>query len=390
MRWLFADRNNPQEVEYVRRTTAAIDRWWQAFQSKIGDLTALFRRRSEWNLPQFMEDHLQAIHPRLMWEYGPAVKGDGHRLVITPEAQHWLRPVVKTTLERAPKISGWEFYAHRLPENHQQVVDHVQARVGVDISGALIEAHAAPGRKVNLSYAFPNCRGANEQKSMSAALVATETLLGEQTLDAWIGVIGLADGPTKRLLPLARAQATVSAVIRSIQDQLPATCSTDIRLEEGWKSVQLTPDGEADDYVGRSDLIAASTHDADFFQAAHNGYLFDSRCHSKIGEAFCYLKIDAVQIARGETVEFRAQFEDALNPALVAENVGGCIGGGSGLRYSYIDLALTKVAAAIPIIRRVLAELRAPVRTWLLFHDSHLAAEWVGLYAQTPPPPQAQ
>src|SRR5829696_8907501 len=122
MRWLFSDPNNPEEAAYVRQTMAAIDRWWQAFGAKTDDLAALFKGRKVWDLPLFMEEHLQAIHPQIMWEYGPAVKGDGQRLVVTPEAERWLRPVVKTIFERAPKIAGWEFYPHRLPENVEQTI----------------------------------------------------------------------------------------------------------------------------------------------------------------------------------------------------------------------------------------------------------------------------
>jgi hypothetical protein len=27
-------------------------------------------------------------------------------------------------------------------------------------------------------------------------------------------------------------------------------------------------------------------------------------------------------------------------------------------------------------------------RSWLLFHDAHLADEWIGIYEDTPPPPK--
>lgn len=35
-----------------------------------------------------------AVNPSLMWENGPAIQGDGHRLVITREQEHQLRPLV--------------------------------------------------------------------------------------------------------------------------------------------------------------------------------------------------------------------------------------------------------------------------------------------------------
>jgi hypothetical protein len=124
------------------------------------------------------------------------------------------------------------------------------------------------------------------------------------------------------------------------------------------------------------------------FQAFHSGHAFTSACHSRLHEVFCYLKLDAAEIEGGQIVEFRAKFEEALNPELVAAGLGGCIGGGSGLRYAYIDLALTDVKRAAPILRKVLSEHGAPLRSWLLFHDDDYSGEWIGIYGQTPPPPQ--
>ena len=92
-----------------------IDAWWAAFQAKAADLDALFSRQAEWDLPGWMQENLQPIHPHLMWEFGPAVEGPGHRLVITPESRRHLRPLVAEMLRRAPPLDGWEFYAYRLP-----------------------------------------------------------------------------------------------------------------------------------------------------------------------------------------------------------------------------------------------------------------------------------
>jgi hypothetical protein len=55
-----------------------IDAWWTTFAANT--------QREEWDLPAWMERHLQAIHPCLMWEYGQALTGKGHRLVTWNEA----------------------------------------------------------------------------------------------------------------------------------------------------------------------------------------------------------------------------------------------------------------------------------------------------------------
>jgi hypothetical protein len=390
MRWIFADPANPQEMARRNQAFGAIDAWWRAFQGKTTDLSALFQRKSEWDLVRWMHDYLGAVDPRLMWEFGPARSQEGHRLVITPESVRWLRPLVRSLLERAPRIAGWEFYPNRLPEDVPHTILTVEGRVGVNITGAVVAASLAPSRKIDLWFGFPQ-QSFDQRTARNAAFVAAETLMGEHVLDTWIGGISLlADDPQAKLrpLPMDRAQATVGALIRSIQEQLPTSRLADISGDApNWSSLEVHPDTDADDYPARSDMIFATVLDVEMFRNAHSGLIFTSSCHSRCGELFCYLKIDANQVPREHLVEFRAHIEDTLNPALLQAKVGGCIGGGSGLRYSYIDLALTDLNGAIPIVRQVLAACRVPLRTWLLFLDDELSREWVGIYAQTPAPP---
>src|SRR6187200_2521240 len=127
MRWLFADPNNPDEAEYVKRTVAAIDNWWAQFQAKREKIENAFKPRSRYDLPKLMEQTLQAIHPGLMWEYGVGVKNpSGRRLVITPESQRYLRPMVRTILERAPQLPEWEFYGYRLAETPTEAISMIK------------------------------------------------------------------------------------------------------------------------------------------------------------------------------------------------------------------------------------------------------------------------
>jgi hypothetical protein len=69
--------------------------------------------------------------------------------------------------------------------------------------------------------------------------------------------------------------------------------------------------------------------------------------------------------------------------------LGSTVGGGTGLRYSYIELALTDVEQAWEQIGNILRAGHLPERTWLLFHDSDVRFQWRGLYDETPEPPMA-
>ena len=68
--------------------------------------------------------------------------------------------------------------------------------------------------------------------------------------------------------------------------------------------------------------------------------------------------------------------------------LGGQIGGGTGLRYSYVDLALTNVEGAMDALIPVLRAANLPRRTWLLFFDADLGDEWIPIWDDAPPPPR--
>ncbi len=228
-----------------------------------------------------MERELNTISQDLMWEYGPAVSGNGHRLVITPEAKMHLRPMVQTLIERARKLPGWEFYSYRLAEDAKMAEQTVSARAGGDISGTLAKAMIGQHNRISVAI------GTNEGR---------------------------------------------------------------------WR-------------------------------AFHQDNRFYSERYSRHGEIFCYLKLDGSGGLDEEKFPDRASIEDALNETLIPKCVGCVIGGGTGLLYSYIDLALADVDAAVPLILSRLRAGNINRRTWLLFFDACLGDEWIGVYDDSPVPP---
>ena len=111
------------------------------------------------------------------------------------------------------------------------------------------------------------------------------------------------------------------------------------------------------------------------------------RSFSRCGETFCYIKIDGSEGLDEEKFADKAQIEDALDEVLRPDRLGCQIGGGSGLRYSYIDLALADLERGIDVVRKRLQKGNVPRRSWIQFFDADLAAEWVGIYDDSPPPP---
>ena len=80
VRWVYALPAGTAELERRAAVDRRIGAWWAAFRDKVGALEALFDEREDWDLAAWMEASLQAIEPDVMWEFGPAVQGSGHRL----------------------------------------------------------------------------------------------------------------------------------------------------------------------------------------------------------------------------------------------------------------------------------------------------------------------
>jgi len=120
---------------------------------------------------------------------------------------------------------------------------------------------------------------------------------------------------------------------------------------------------------------------------AHSNSAFNSARFSQCGETFCFIKVDGSKGLTPEGFADKAEIEDSLDQALRRENLGAVVGGGTGRRYSYVDLALVDVPRAIPVVRTALQSGKMPKRTWLQFFDSELAREWVGISADSPERP---
>src|SRR5207302_9767222 len=123
-------------------------------------------------------------------------------------------------------------------------------------------------------------------------------------------------------------------------------------------------------------------------KATHRSAPFYSQRFSRCKETFAYVKLDGAHRRPGSQAEDRGAIEDALDAALARDGLGVHVGGGTGLRYSYIDLALTDLDRGVERARKVLRKQGVDERSWILFFDADLAAEWVGVYPETPPPPE--
>lgn len=407
MRWTFIDLANHTEQTERATIVAKIDSWWKEFQKERGEVDAAFTRNPKGRfcdsgtLADWMHVHLGAVDPKLMWEFGPALKCDGHRLVITPESAHHLRPLVKAILKRAPQIQSWEFYPYRLAESVDATHSTVQARTGLRSEDFQVRLSRGEFNRVDVFYFSPQLADADDEAAVHAAFVATETLLGEERLDKWVGTIeikplkkpsalgslfGRGGDDTKHLIPLDRMKETFDAVVQSIRDQLPAEPHLKWCNEESPCNVLELKPKEMASYPDRTDLFVAITSNLPMWQAAHRVPFFSER-FSRCGETFCYLKVDGSEGLDGCEFGDREEIENAIDAVLKPAGLGCVFGGGTGRIHAYSDLALIDLARGIQAIRKRLRAGKLPKRSWIQFFDDNYACEWVGIYDDTPPPP---
>ena len=225
-----------------------------------------------------------------------------------------------------------------------------------------------------------------------------ESLLGAELCDDWIGAVDGAamprggplhvvqsGGDLERTFPLAELPLAVRAAIDGLVSGLPDApfCAQD--RSRAWTLFELEPE-PAHDYAAQDDLMLTTTVAPELIKAYLQGLPIYSGRFSRAGELFCYLKLDLAGAPVHEQLAQRRSVEDALDRALVPDGDGCVIGNGLGLRYAYVDLALTR-SEALSRVRDVALAAGAPERSWLLFLDSELDGEWVGVKRATPVPP---
>lgn len=383
-RWRTSDEEIDDKEDIERR----VDDFWRAFAHEASNITAVFEQHGSFDLAAWMQEGLQGIESELMWEFGPAAQGSGHRLIVTPESRRDLRPLAEEIVRRAPRLPGWEFYAYRLPEDVDTARAAVESRCGE--STALSSVAILPGAGNQLDLVFHGAASAiaEDETVNHQAFVLAECLLGEEILDKWIGFIVAdpnLDAPEETLTPLEDLRHEVEAHIADIRRDLPERPYRDTADGSEWSLLELKPQ-EASDYAEQHDLFVVRTPNVDLWRATHGPSFCDER-YSRHGEVFCYLKLDGSQGLEHEKFTDKGEIEGALDAVLKPLQLGCTIGGGSGLRYSYIELALLDVDRAISKCRRLLAEGGVPLHSWLLFHNPDLEHQWVGIYDETPPPP---
>jgi hypothetical protein len=380
----FARRIKP---DLVRR----IDAFWRTFAKNAHRIRRQIDQTESFDTASFMIEALAPVSPDLMFEFGPGSDGR-HSLAITTEWQDALAVFARALLLRAPTVEGFQFTDVRPPCPAEEVVPAIEARCG----GGRIPAMAWSVNRGDFNLLDVSYRAENslvpDKRLQWLAETAVSTVLGEQDIRDWIGTIGLQQDSHRddraHEVGLENLRDAFLESVRTIQVELPKKPHWQIvgEAEQRWFSATLEPE-QAEDYGARYDSRTIIGCREDIVQCWLAGARFSSARFSNHVETFCYLKIDGSVDNALPCHDSREALENALNDVLRPRGLGAVYGGGTGLRYSYIDIALQSFPDAVGRIQDFLQKSEVTPRCWILFWDDVLAQQWIGAWPDTPPPP---
>lgn len=392
MRIVFRDAANHYESNAYQKLVEASDLLWRSIVETCREPTEAAGAAVSQTLEREIGARLSRIDRRLRVDVDEPRSGLGS-IAISTAGERRLRPLAETIVERAPKLERWTVTVQRPAEPFDRALGRVRETTGVDLSDARARAGFTRGHLLEVVVYAPG--GASRE----AAELAVESLCGEAVVDDWIAAIDVEpmarSGPlrvvqpereTASTFPIGELGAAVRRAIEAVHEALPELpCHARVETAQ-WTMLEADPQ-RASDWPGQDDVALVTTMLPELAKSFLEGAPIASIRFSRHKETFCYLKIDGVGVPPVERLARRTALEDALNAALVPARSGAVVGNGLGIRYSYVMLALAALEPGVSQVSEIVRAFGVPKRSWLLFYDSALADEWVGIHRDAPAPP---
>jgi hypothetical protein len=272
-----------------------------------------------------------------------------------------------------------------------EALQYVANETGMDLRHATARVGVGRGHLLEIVIQSGDFYAADEPRALAACRRLVELLLGTDTLRTWLGKLGTVPGPKMRSLRMASADLELFQPLQQLVAAVDAGCAGILAgLDErpyhtfcehgAWTLLDVEPVVGAEPCVDQDDLVLCSTLLPEMMKCFLQKDPFSSCRFSRHGELFVYLKYLGSQTSDSEMrLAERMSLEDALNRALVPGAMGCVVGAGLGTRHGYIDLALTELEHAIPLVRLVWQRWGGEGCAWLQFCDSERQHHWVAI-----------
>lgn len=221
-------------MRFFRRDTrdeqAAIEEFWQWWATARDRVAAAIEDGTAGDWVGEISDRVHAIHEDLAWELAPGATST-HALVVSPEGNPVVRPTALTWLAAAPDPDGtWEYHASRQPG----ALMVLQAG-GVEVDLQEVRSIASwnsDRQRVDVKLWHPTLESAPESTRSQVGFLFLDNLLGEDTVERWIGAIDVLDAAISGRTPEElRAEVDRQAEAASSESWILAT-RTDGRGDE--------------------------------------------------------------------------------------------------------------------------------------------------------------
>ncbi|MCB1275983.1 hypothetical protein [Prosthecobacter sp.] len=334
--------------------------FWDWFSSCADRLHATLEDKKGADLQEETSAVVEAWLPHMAWVYGPGENNSGHSFTLSGEAVLAKQFVAEYWLSQAPKIDGWTFFASRQPSDSFEGISlHFEKD---DETFKPIEFWIFPyvnkdSEKIDISVWHPSIKRLPEKARFMALFLMLDELLGEHGTQNWIGEIKFSEDQLRQSIPIAE--------LRDLIDET--------RQEHGWKKYPPTEaytsyrlKEQGGDWL-RSDTVAGSSR---LFRLLGDYVDAEGPCEHPlpdVGVDFVFVAIPTAHFPQGAQVAARGEIEDDLIAALEADASGISLGGATGHKHCYIDLALYDGDRSLEIVKRVLRKHRVPKQTEIHF-----------------------
>jgi len=342
--------------------------FWEWFSSSAGRFHEAIE---EGRCVELQPETSQAVDrwlPRMAWVYGPGENNVGHALTLSGEGSLPKQFVAEYWLSQAPILNDWTFYSSRQPSSSfDRVVLHVERdhETFKPVEFWICPYVDEQAERIDISVWHPSIGRVPEKVRLMALFLMLDELLGEHGTQNWIGDIRFADDQLKKSIPIGELRELIGEVQsqHGWRKHPPTETYSTYRLKErghGW------PRG--DTLVGASRLFPLV---GDYMSA--NG-----PCEHPLpglGVDLVFVSIPTEHFPKGDEVKRRSEIEDSLVAALGAEASGISLGGATGCKNCYIDLALYDGECSLEIVKRVLKKHGLPRQSGIHYFTSDHARQ---------------
>lgn len=291
---------------------------------------------------------IDEFFPGIAWVFGPGPDKVGHSLTITPEGDPYQAIAIAYIIGRAPHLPGWTFYSSRQPSStfasgHMEIVGEKVSAKEIWVTPQINEE----AEEIDLVCWTPVFKDLPEGSRGQITFLWLDEALGELMVTQRLGAIDIHGDSLKDAIPLTELPEFVSQVEREHQWK---PCI----LGEAYSSYRVRERADYEPTFLRSDIFTGTSL---LHQLSSDHLAEDGKPENKLsawGVDFLFIAIPAPLFSKGKQIDERGELEDAITEVFTHNASGRVLGGASGNKNLYIDLAIFDGESALTMVTDLL------------------------------------